>query len=193
MNLHEQTVLWVVGEPGVGKSSLVRGLMEPGMTTVPKPKWTVGSEVVAVGHYTGANFDGGDTVPYNGAEECLAYWQANLRDKRLTLFDGDRFSNATAVAFFRALAAPPRMVCAYLSAPAEVVLARRRARSTEVQNEQWVRGRATKARNFSEGFLDVVALDATRPTEQLLEELRAHLAAPYAAPDESGSLLSMFS
>lgn len=150
--MSERTVLWVVGEPGAGKTTLARMLLEPGSRINPKPKWTIGETVVAAGHYTGGKFDGADTVPYNGASEALTFWREVLsRNAALTLLDGDRFSNATAVEFFRSYVLKPRLFC-LLVKPAPGLSAQRRQERGSEQNETWIKGRVTKANNFYDGF-----------------------------------------
>jgi hypothetical protein len=148
-------VLWLVGEPGAGKTTLARQIIEVPSKMTAKPKWTIGSKVVAAGHYTGGKFDGADTVPYNGAKEALAFWREMLAHKaELTLLDGDRFSNATAVEFFKSYVGPggrPRLLCVLLKPSAELAAERRKLRGSD-QNETWLKGRVTKANNFYEGF-----------------------------------------
>jgi hypothetical protein len=158
------TVLWIVGEPGVGKTTLARGLLEPDSRLIAKPKWTVGPTVCAAGHYTGATFDGGDTVAYNGAAACLDFWRERLQGHRLTILDGDRFSNGKVVAWFREHAPYAKLMCAYLDAPAGVAAARRAARGSK-QNESWIAGRATKAHRFMGQFAHSVCgiFDASVP------------------------------
>jgi len=154
------TVLWMVGEPGIGKTSAARELLPKELQLIAKPKWTLeagtgqatSARVCAAGHYTGALFDGADTVPYNGAKEALEFWRERLSHHELTLFDGDRFSNKTAVEFFKGLRNPPRLVCVLFDAADEDLAAGRRKQRGSNQNESWVRGRTTKARNFFDGF-----------------------------------------
>lgn len=159
-----KTTLFLVGPPGAGKTTLVRAVLagadEAARYLVPRPKWTVAGDVAAAGHYTGGTFDGADTVPYNGAADALAFWEASFRDKRLTIFDGDRFSNAAAVERVRRSAG--RVACAYLFA-AEADLAARRAARGSRQNESWMRGRATKASRFRALFpaADLLHLDGS--------------------------------
>jgi hypothetical protein len=113
--LQKGIIVWVVGEPGVGKTTLVReGLLEDDMELVGPPKWTVGQAVAAAGHYSGGKFDGADTVPYNGAAAALDYWATRLHTFPLTIFDGDRFSNDNAVKFFHAREVTHRLCCIHV-------------------------------------------------------------------------------
>lgn len=169
-------ILFVVGAPGVGKTTLVRALLgleggdlPEGGYLVPKPKWTVLPSAAAAGHYTGETFDGGDTVPYTGAQDALAYWRAHLAARALTVFDGDRFSNAGVLTWLRDHGHAPRAL--WLTAPSETLDTRRAARGSH-QNAAWMKGRATKAERFA-GMLPACALDAGRPLEQLVREARA--------------------
>ena len=152
------TVLWVVGEPGVGKTSVVRPMLGGPLTLVMRPKWTVGAAICAAGHYTGGKFDGSDTLPIGDIKMALAYWAECLRDKPLTVLDGDKLSTANALALVRDAGATVR--CVHLTAPAELVAARRARRGTS-QDPAWVRGRRTKASNFAKLFSPGELLELT--------------------------------
>jgi len=54
------SAVFVIGPPGVGKTTAIRPMLDEGSTLIDKPKWTVGPHVVAPGHYTGKTFDGAD-------------------------------------------------------------------------------------------------------------------------------------
>jgi hypothetical protein len=141
-------VLFLVGAPGVGKTTLVRGLLGSEPRLVLKPKWTLsGTDICAGGHYTGAAFDGADTIAYNGARAAFEYWVENLRGYPLTILDGDRFSNANALSWW--VDAGADICCAHLTLPESRAQQRRDARGT-TQNPTWVKGRATKAARFAE-------------------------------------------
>lgn len=159
--------LFIVGEPGAGKTTLARSLMGTGTLILhPKPKWTLSYDsdaFTAAGHYRGDTFDGADTVGYNGVEDALAFWEANLLSRRVTIFDGDRFSHAKALTRINKSAT---VLCVQLLG-GEIVAARRRARS--VQNETWVKGRITKAANFAGLFAsrELIVVNAALRPEQV--------------------------
>lgn len=176
----EQTVLFVVGAPGVGKTTLVRELLgknpydgeiayEPFL--VSKPKWSIyrskaGDHLAcAAGHYTGGTFDGADTVPYNGVKEALEYWNSSLFLTPLTVFDGDRFSHQGVLNFFNKEVGGLRVRAVHLEAPEEVLVERRKVRGSN-QNASWMKGRVTKAERFAHGLIHC-RLFATRAPQEL--------------------------
>lgn len=171
-----KTTAWIVGAPGVGKTTAVRSLLNQqfGAVLVPKPKWTLAGPLALAGHYTGDTFDGADTVPYTGVQDALDYWERQLLPKHaLTIFDGDRFSHASAVervelALTRLTAGDgsrARLLCVHLVADEDALETRRRARGSN-QNPAWMRGRATKAARFAESFETLDAKPREAPRRQ---------------------------
>lgn len=203
------TVLYVLGAPGVGKTTLVRNLLgfksfdvrsnmydvAPPGTVYSKPKWTmVPGGLCAGGHYLGKPFDGGDTVPYTEAIECLGYWLKTVLPNHkpvLTILDGDRFSTQTCLDFLRVhrphFETQVRVLDIHLVASPEALLARRLERELVTKKSQkasWVKGRETKARNFAEKLrrddqLHCIDLNGDFTTERSAERVKSIVAWAY--------------
>jgi hypothetical protein len=174
-------VLWLVGEPGVGKTTIARPLLGSygAQTDVwRRPKFTVFGQIAcAAGHWTGAPFDGADTVPVGDIKPAVGAWADLLAGKvRLTVFDGDKFSTASTVERVRARLPEARLVCAHFVATPDLAAERRLLRGSK-QNEAWLKGRRTKSARFAEAFPGVVlTLDASKAPSALIEEIRTALA-----------------
>lgn len=162
-------VCYILGPPGIGKTTATRLLLDKQTTIIPKPKWSVGPKVVAAGHYTGQTFDGADTVPYNGVADCLRYWEDNLMSKEVTFLDGDRFSYAKTKLYFEVRA---ERVCAVILKASDDHLERRRAGRGSNQNPTWLKGRVTKAVRFFDLFEDSAIIDANVGTSAIADDIR---------------------
>jgi hypothetical protein len=168
-------VCWIVGAPGVGKTTLVRKLANFGFASyVESPKWTLCGDVFAVGHYVGGTHDGGDTVPYNGAADAIAYWHERLAGHgKLTVLDGDRFASRSSV---QQIGPAYKKVVIHLGLSDQMLDERRASRGT-TQNPVWCKGRKTKAKNFAELFPEKsrLMLDATMSVDELASLVKAFL------------------
>jgi adenylate kinase family enzyme len=152
-------VLFLVGPPGAGKTTLARTLLGEQLSIIEKPKWTIGNNACAAGHYTGQTFDGADTVPYNGVNDALEYWKQNLTHLALTILDGDRFSNLSTLDYFLKWGYA-HVKAIHLSCSDDELSRRRVARGSN-QNATWIKGRVTKAKNFAAMIQGTLSLDST--------------------------------
>jgi hypothetical protein len=165
-------LLYVIGAPGVGKSSAVRLAMEslrtrPDVTEQPflhlsYPQHRVdggtGYEpdpIIMLGGWR-EGFGGTDTLPMNVQPkvlEVLEHWEDHDTERPGRIIaEGDRLANDK---FFVAASwLGWNLTVISLEAPPDVLAKRRRAREqqlgTSPQNESWVRGRETKAARLAE-------------------------------------------
>ncbi len=159
------TVLWIVGEPGIGKTTLARALIQnitghtirpgSGCIEVATPKWTLfptvpAGGIAAAGHWRGDKFDGSDTLPISQIKPAIDFWVKALRGYRLTIIDGDKLSNRAANDVVRESGAQCR--CVLLENP--FTAARQRLERGTLQNPSWVKGRRTKAHRFFDHEFD---------------------------------------
>lgn len=188
----DRTVLWIVGEPGVGKTTFVRGLLgDRKLVFADSPKWTeAGEDWVLAGHYKGDTFDGADQLSTN-VGPIIIHWEVNYSAKAaLTILDGDRFSFDGAKESFSRLA---RTRVIQIVASEEITEARRKQRGSN-QNASWVKGRKTKSARFAGSFtsVDRLVLNGSETPDKLVEKAVAWLngaeVASYEEPADNGVL-----
>jgi len=194
------TAIFVVGPPGVGKTSAVREILGEGYTNFTHPdtskvKWCLNAPWVFAGHYGVGTFDGADTVPNDGWIPCMEWWEkevlAHPELYSYTLFDGDRFSHANCQKFLEDRGV--RVLCAHLTASDEVMVARRAERGSN-QNAVWLKGRVSKARNFANRFLppETALFDMFSDAEEEAENRLLEITVEGVAPAEVAEKIKGF-
>lgn len=188
--MSRRVALWIVGEPGLGKTTIARALLAHPVALHPSPKWTLTGwdpdnrsareplAVVAAGHYTGEPYDGADQVPYSGAAPALEFWREVLAYRSaLTIFDGDRFSHAAAVEFVSRLGIDA--LCVHLATTDEYLGHTRRVmRGGRLPSPSWLKGRVTKSSRFASTFDRdgrLIELPAAWSSAELVQAVRTKL------------------
>lgn len=148
-------VVWVLGGPGAGKSTLVRALL--GFPTRLEGRWTVGSQCAAAGPYTGGTKDGPDSLPYSNdlLEDVLI---KDAPKRTVLLLDGERFAQAWAVGAAPAL---PR-IGLVLDAPVRELQTRRTQRGSPSMPDAWVQRAVDRAYRFARYLPRYHVLSGTR-------------------------------
>lgn len=156
--------LYVIGEPGAGKSTLIQALTDghPCETTdSPFPMRRYDCGPLELGKRRD-DFSGTDALAMNIQPKVQQFIEG-VRPA-LLLAEGDRLGNAAFFAFLRSVGYDLRIV--YLDAEG-VAVERRIARGSS-QNEAWLRGRATKVKRLAMTEPDVLWLDARLPIDALI-------------------------
>ena len=172
-------VVFVVGAPGVGKTTLLEGLLDVFNTyEIEKPKWTISDPFALVGHYQKKTFGGGDTLGYTQGGEAVDYMLHELIQKpelKYLFLDGDRMSTKSILKQVREAGIKP--FCWFMTAT-DKALADRCSNRGSSQNPTWAKGRKTKAQNFASLFslesrveIDTTAMSAKDVHSELFEWL----------------------
>ncbi len=168
--------LYIIGQPGSGKSTLVKHLTAgaepmPAKTPLAHIMWlgSDGSIVTEIGAER-EQFRGTDALAMDAQKKALP-WIAS-RPCVYMLAEGDRLAN---MKFFEAVRdAGYDLTVVHLNPPDDVVASRRAAREEELgkkQNPGWVQGRITKNRNLADqcGAIRVPFADVNEQMEFLSE------------------------
>lgn len=165
---------YVIGEPGVGKTTLLAAATE-GL------EWYVGTKpfvhvvydkpnVAELGPRKGNGFSGTDGLSMSASPKVVGW--LTMAPFPNILGEGDRLSSGK---FFTSVVEQGyHLTVVHLTAPPGILDERRRVRAemlhTPMQNETWLKGRQTKVANLAEQWADVT-LNAELPTQVLLSSL----------------------
>lgn len=167
-------LLYILGVPGSGKTTLVRELVlgrRRMVVTQPFAHTVYEDGLVQLGRDRGTH-GGTDALSMSVQPNVVAALEAGAWPRILA--EGDRLANPS---FFEAVvAAGYELDVVLLSVPAEVAADRRAARGTD-QDERWLRGRESKIANLQPHVTRV--LDGTLSPSDLALELAHH---PVLAP-----------
>lgn len=169
-------VAFVLGVPGVGKSTLVRHLL--GSPVTERAEWTLGEAFAALGRYDGRRYDGPDSMPPRAdfVSRALDRMEVIVGD-RIILLDGTRFVDAGAALLQVVLArhGERRMFAFHLITSTRIVQWRRAERESPNMSAAWVDRERDKCvhagKIVSAAGGTVVELDAADPPEIIADEV----------------------
>lgn len=167
-----RTVAFVLGCPGVGKTTLVRHLLGwPTVTTI--GRWTVGATCCALGPYVGNTFDGADQLPLSRAVFAHAFevLEREVPAHLVALLDGVRLGKADA----EALRGKARRVGLVLTAPIATLQQRRVQRASKPMPVPWLEQQHERAMTLARQLDQVVVIDTSKAPASVVSQVRGAL------------------
>ena len=166
--------VFVVGAPASGKTTLISNFIDKfDMYMLASPKATVSGEVCAAGHYAGTTFDGADRIAYDKALKTISYIEEqSFFGCKLLFLDGDRVSTSNILSHLMKY----KPICIHLNIGMETHIERSKIRGSN-QNENWVKGRFTKSKNFFLKFKKErrVSIDASNAKEKVFSDAKSFI------------------
>jgi hypothetical protein len=161
---------FIVGCPGVGKTTLVENLLGP-HPTQGVGRWTVGRDVCALGPYPHGG--GADALPFARAVFGKAYAQLPLLASAVAILDGTRFSAVDAQMLAEARV---RLAAVVLRAAPATIARRRGGRGSKPMDAVWLAQQVARAERLSDAIVQrggrSVGVDAERPAHEVAREVR---------------------
>lgn len=147
------TLLYIFGEPGVGKSTLTQRLLRhttrgtPVHYTRPIPCTVWPNHVLHIGnpHPKNPQHPGTDTLPYTALPTART-WITTIPPHILTIAEGDRLANTTFWDIAHNYGHP--LILIHLTNP--TAAAHQRTQRGTKQNPTWLQGRQTKTHNLAQ-------------------------------------------
>lgn len=172
------TSIYLIGAPGVGKTTLMNNLIAD-WTITGFSKDPVGQTQYRLPDQRTATqlgvakppFGGTDTLSYTAINKLLEWLPAT----NILIAEGDRLANPRYLSY---LQQNTKLNLFYLQAPQITLNDRRTARATKhnlpMQNPTWANGRHTKHQNIAKAF-NATTLDATLKPDQLAQIVQSCL------------------
>jgi thymidylate kinase len=171
-----KTLAYIFGQPGSGKTTLMRALCEAG-----KPLYEADAPVkhralmsphgtFAVLGADAAPFGGTDTLSYTAVGDSPRWLKglSGCSAGSLVFAEGDRLAN---LRFFEEAARHYRLLAFYLACDDRAAQSRREDRAQRhglpLQSSTWVKGRITKHANLAARHTGTIRLDASKPPGEL--------------------------
>jgi len=160
-------LIYIIGEPGSGKSSLLAALLHGQGIEHDKPfafiQFLGGIELGA----RREKFSGTDALPMN-VQPTVLEWMKIVPDETILIGEGDRLANDGF--FLSAKEMGYDLMLYHLWVPPDIGETRRKARGSG-QNKSWIAGRVTKVKNLAKKW-SPETLDGRKSTEELVLRMR---------------------
>jgi GTPase SAR1 family protein len=175
-----KAAIYIIGAPGVGKTTLTNALISPweALETPLKPvkhtnyRTPNGLKVTQLGHAK-PPFGGTDTLSYT-AINLIEPW-LHFLDADYLYAEGDRLANPR---FFDYIEQHTKLHLFYLRAPQITLIQRRTDRAAAhdlpMQNPSWANGRATKHQRLAYNYA-ATTLDATLSPSRLAQIVNEYI------------------
>lgn len=171
----DRKLLYIIGAPGVGKTTVVRKLLRKVKGEYQREPYvyftSYGNGCIQLG-YDRENFGGTDTLGM-AVQKHLQEWLLGC-DYTHILAEGDRLANKKFFDWCLESGFTLKIVCLEVSdSVAQKRLDARNAKIGKTQNARWIKTRRSKIDNLKQQFGDhMVVLDGNRPVKEILNDLR---------------------
>lgn len=176
------TLAYVFGQPGAGKTSLLRAvcdsasLLYEAQDPIKHRCFNKHGRLFSILGADAYPFGGTDTLSYTAINTADSWLQAlsSCAAGKLVFGEGDRLANDK---FFEVAQKHFRLKALYLTCPDDEAARRRTARASahglSLQATSWVRGRITKHANLAARHQAVIHLDARQSPDVLAKQVWA--------------------
>ncbi len=163
-------LLYIIGQPGVGKSALMAELVKGQrrrVITKPFAHTTYEDGLVQLGRERANGFSGTDALSLSVQPQVIKALKDHVWSR--VVGEGDRLANGK---FFTAAQEAGYSLEVILLEASQFVLNHRRKERGSNQDPVWLKGRASKVQNLKTWV--TLTLDATLPVTELADQLKGH-------------------